>query len=254
MFIKNLDTRQFSTDILDAEGGQIRLLIQPGTTATVVNVDPFYVNQDKIHRQEEFRDFQLQVWFTCEPDDWVCFYGHFPAGDLRPAEKGSIIVGDGEVFQKTGPAADGDVLIWDSTQPLGVRFGSGGGGSGQDSLVFGAGSILPTGTTRYLFVGYSDSLAEVTAIQVPSPRTGTLRSLRVIHNILGTVATPITYRVRVAGVATLINVVLAANAASGADTTNTAAVTAGQPIDIEVTKSTLGGRAPTNIVAILEVN
>ena len=133
MFIKNLDTRQFSTDILDAEGGQIRLCVQPGQTVVVRNVDPFYNNQDKIHRQEEFRDFQLEVTFGCETDDWICFTGKV---DAQGATKGQVLVADADgAFQVFGPGSDGETLLWDSTQPLGVTSGSGSGSNLDDVLI-----------------------------------------------------------------------------------------------------------------------
>lgn len=253
LFIQNRRIEQFSTDILNKFGDQIRVLIQSGDTAEIRNIDPFWVNRDKLFRQDIFRDGDLAYWFECEPDDLVCFFGHFPAGDLRPAAKGTIIAGDGSRFQKFPPGADGQVIIYDSSAPLGLRAGPGGGGSGQDSLIFGAGSVMASTRTRYLYAGYSDRQAELTPVQVASPRTGTVQRLYVFHNVLGGGANPITYRVRVNNVATLINVVLAANAFSGADTTNTAPVTAGQPIDIVVTKAVTLGASPDNIVAIVEV-
>lgn len=244
----------YSTDVENSFGEMIRVLIQPGQTVEVDDIDPFYVNQDKeTLRDPIFRDGNLGWEFVCEADDLICFTGYANFGDTRPALNGQVLVGDGTRWQKTGPGADGDVLIFDSTQPLGVRFGPGGGGAGQDSLVFGAGSVFASTRTRYLYAGYSDRQAELTPVQVASPRTGTVQALYVFHNILGTGANPITYRVRVNNVATLINVVLAANAFSGADTTNTAPVTAGQPIDIVVTKAATLGASPDNVVAIVEV-
>jgi hypothetical protein len=125
--------------------------------------------------------------------------------------------------------------------------------AGAGPIVFGAGYVFATIKTRYLFVGYSDDPAEITPHQVLAPKTGIVKNLRIIHNILGGNANPITYRVRVNGIATLINVVIPANAASGIDITNTAPVTAGQPIDIEVTKVLSVGSSPRNVVAIVEV-
>lgn len=127
------------------------------------------------------------------------------------------------------------------------------GQTAAGSLVFGAGDVFSTTTTRYLFAGYSDDPAEITPHRVLSPKTGTVKNLRVIHNILGGNANPIIYRVLVNGIPTLINAVVPANALSGIDTTNTSPVAAGQSIDIEVSKTFSVGRSPRNIVAIVEV-
>lgn len=166
--------------------------------------------------------------------------------------KGSVLVGDGSLYREQLAGLDGQVLVYDSSQPTGVRAATI-AAVGRDSLVFGAGSVLSSTRTRYLYAGYSDRQAELAPIQVPSPRTGVIQDLRIFQNIPGAGSNPITYRIRVGGVGTSLNVVLAANALSGATLGSPVPVLAGQGIDIEVTKALPIGASPDNIVAIVEV-
>ena len=134
MFIKNCFHLQFSTDVEDSHGEMIRVLIQPGETARIDNVDPFYINQDKLFRDEvKFlcagvqTGEELLVWFECEDTDLVAFNAKIclPGG---VAECGQLLVADEcGTFRPIGPGADGDVLIWDAAEDLGVKFGAGGG-------------------------------------------------------------------------------------------------------------------------------
>ena len=120
IFITNNRTDQFSTDILNKFGGQVRVLIQPGETVEVINIDPFRLNLDKAFRRDIFEDGDLSYYFECEDDDLVCFLGHFVAGDLSAADKGAIIAGDGTLWQKFAPGADGELVVYDSAQTLGL--------------------------------------------------------------------------------------------------------------------------------------
>ena len=130
MFIKNCFHLQFSTDVEDSHGEMIRVLIQPGETARIDNVDPFYINQDKLFRDEvKFlcagvqTGEELLVWFECEDTDLVAFNAKIclPGG---VAECGQLLVADEcGTFRPIGPGADGDVLIWDAAEPNCVKFG-----------------------------------------------------------------------------------------------------------------------------------
>jgi hypothetical protein len=131
-----------------------------------------------------------------------------------------------------------------------------GGAGGNDSLLlFGAGSVGGSATTRYAYPGYDDGLAQTVTIQIDAPYSGTLRDLYIRHNSLGTSTTDITYTVRINGVATSITETLAANASDIADTTNTEAVSAGDSIDIEITKAgnVAPGSGPTDITCTLNL-
>lgn len=119
-------------------------------------------------------------------------------------------------------------------------------------LGWGAGSVNPTTTTRFLFPWYADDLAQVTAIRWRAPRAGTLRNLRVRHNVTAGNGNLIVYTARVNGVATLLLVSLASTTADGSNLVNTVAVAAGDLLDISVTKALVVGASPTDITAALE--
>ena len=55
MFITNREAdNPFSTDIKNSQGTMIRILVQPLETIEVVDIDPFFINQDKILRNSVF--------------------------------------------------------------------------------------------------------------------------------------------------------------------------------------------------------
>ena len=134
------------------------------------------------------------------------------------------------------------------------------GVTGTDSceLEWGAGSILVTTTTRYLFPtgtsGGSGGNAPVNPIQIRIFKAGTLKNLRIRHRTTGGNANIVTYTVRINNVATTIAASIAANAAglNTQDLVNTAAVAAGDLVDIRVTKAANIATSPNDITATLE--
>ncbi len=137
----------------------------------------------------------------------------------------------------------------------------GGGGSGGTPgaprgalLTWGDVSVGATTTTRFLSPGFGDQvLASTLAIQFRMPFAGTLENPRVRHNIPGGNGNAIVYTLRVNGVATLLLVSLASNAADGSDLVNQIVVAAGDLLDIEVTKAANVAMAPNNVVVVLQV-
>jgi hypothetical protein len=119
-------------------------------------------------------------------------------------------------------------------------------------LSWGNNSVAATTTTRFLSPWYEDALAQTAAIQWRVPRAGTLRNLRVRHNITAGNGNLIVYTVRVNGVATLLLVSLASTAADGSDLVNAVVVAAGDLVDVVVTKAASVGTSPNDIVADLE--
>jgi hypothetical protein len=121
-------------------------------------------------------------------------------------------------------------------------------------LTFGAGTVSDTTTTRFLYPGYEEDLAQTIAVQYRIPRPGTLQRFRMRHNVVGVDAGLIVYTLRVNGVPTLVSVSLAANASDGADLVNSVVVAAGDLVDIRVTKAValaLGG--PSDIAGSMEL-
>jgi hypothetical protein len=251
--ITNRRETQFSLDIENSFGEMIRQLVPPGETIEVDEIDPFYINQDKDHlRNSIFAEQDLDWEFVCEPDDLVCFTGWANFGDTRPALKGSILVGDGFRWQRHGPGPDGDVLVWDSTQPLGVRFDTI-AGAATGLIDFGADSVGSSPTDRYLYTSYAERIAETSPHFWTAPRAGTLKNLFVRHGAPKGNGNNIIYRVRVNTVATALLVTLASTAPLGSDTTNTVAVAQGDRVDLQVVKTLNIGASPRNVVATLEV-
>lgn len=119
-------------------------------------------------------------------------------------------------------------------------------------LVYGANSVGSTITTRYLYAGYAERLAEVNPHQLDL-RAGTLRNLRIRHGDPQGNGGPIVYRVRVNTVATVLLVSLASTDPSGSDLVNTVSVSAGDQVDVQVVKTANVGASPRNVVATMEV-
>jgi len=146
-----------------------------------------------------------------------------------------------------------DNTLWylSATTPTWVQIG-GGSSSASGALLWGNSSVSSTTTTRYLTPGYTDAQAPTSAIQIRAPRTGTLRRMYVVHNAVGGNGNAIVYTLRVASVASALTVSAAANSTGGSDTTNSVAVTAGDLLDLEVTKASSVGSSPTDITVMLE--
>jgi hypothetical protein len=123
---------------------------------------------------------------------------------------------------------------------------------GAAQLLWGADSVGSSTTDRYLFPGYSDSLAQVDALQIRVARAGTIRYLRVRHNTPGTGANTCVYTVRKNGVATTLTATLAANASDASDLVNSFTVAAGDLLDVIVTKAAALGASPRDITLTVE--
>jgi hypothetical protein len=137
---------------------------------------------------------------------------------------------------------------------LGCKGGGGPGVNTNDSvLVFGAGQVGSSTTTRYLYPGYDDDLAQTVVVQIVAPYAGTLRDFYVRHNNTDGNGNDIVYTVRVNGVATAVTVTLASTSADGSDLANSVAVAAGDLVDIEVTKAASVGNSPDDVTATIDL-
>jgi len=174
-------------------------------------------------------------------------YTGFTAGDvLYVGAAGTPSHTPGAISQVLGVALSDDIVFISPEYSSSLD-------ADRDSLIFGAGFIFSSVRTRYLFSGYSDSPAELTPVQTASPRTGVVTSIQIYQNIVGSTVNPITYRVRIGNVPSLLNAVVASNATYGATFGAAEPVTLGQPVDVEVTKASPIGAPPANIVVIVEV-
>lgn len=119
-------------------------------------------------------------------------------------------------------------------------------------VTWGNNTVQATTTTRYLTPWYDDVLAPTAPIQWRIPRAGTFRNMRVRHNTTAGNGNLIVYTLRVNSVASTLAVSLASTAADGSDLANSAAVAAGDLLDIEVTKALAIGSSPVDITLSME--
>lgn len=114
-------------------------------------------------------------------------------------------------------------------------------------LLFGAEAVATNTTPRYLFPGYSTSIATTSVIALPLARGGTLRNMY-IHQTGDGNGTNLTYTVRINTVATALAVTMASTDTDGSNVANSVSVNAGDLIDIEVTKVGGLGNSPDDII------
>jgi hypothetical protein len=110
--------------------------------------------------------------------------------------------------------------------------------------------VLATTTTRYLYPNYQTANASTTVVQMRVPMSGTLKNLY-LHQTGAGNGNTIVYTVRKNGVATALKVTIASTGTNGSDTVNSVAVTAGDLVDIEVTKALAIVMSPSDIVVSL---
>ena len=119
-------------------------------------------------------------------------------------------------------------------------------------MLWGDDVVGTTTTTRYLTPGYDNGLSETISTQIRIIRAGTLQNMRVRHNTTAGNGNSIVYTLRVNGVGSALGVSLASTTVDGSDLASTVAVSAGDLLDIEVTKASVVGASPSNITATVE--
>lgn len=82
MLVENLSPEQRSFELPLADGTVIRELIDSGATLTVVDIDPYDINTDKITR-DLVTDSEINVTFQTEPDDLIGLPGAGSAAVLQ---------------------------------------------------------------------------------------------------------------------------------------------------------------------------
>jgi hypothetical protein len=125
-------------------------------------------------------------------------------------------------------------------------------GGGATVLEWGAGSLGSSSTTRYLYPGYSDQIAEVRETRIRLPRAGSLQRLRVVHNIPAGNGNVISYIVRIGGADTPLRVDLTSTTLTGEDITNVVPVADGAYISVKANKTTGIGASPRNVTITVE--
>jgi len=164
--------------------------------------------------------------------------------------QGEILYFDGNDWTRLAPGVAGQVL---QTNGVGANPSwAAPAAAGSPQLLWGDNSVGSSTTTRYLTPGYDDGLAETGPTQIRVARAGTLRNLRVRHNVPKGNGNNIVYTIRVNNIAAGVTVTLASTATDGSDLVNSVVVAAGDLVDIEVTKAAGVGTSPNNITATVE--
>ncbi len=123
---------------------------------------------------------------------------------------------------------------------------------GSSLIMFGDAAIAGTTATRYLTPGHDSGTAQTSPIQMVMPRDGYIKNLYIVHNTTAGNGNDIVYTARINSVTTALAVTLASTTAQGSDTTDRIVVSAGDLIDIEITKASSIGTSPSNVQATLE--
>lgn len=124
--------------------------------------------------------------------------------------------------------------------------------AGSTELTFGANAISSTTTSRFLFPGYADSLAQTTTIQYRVTRVGVLKLMRVHQNVPAGNGNAVVYTLRVNGVNSTLTASVNSNASDGSDLTHNVTVAIGDLVDIIVTKAASIGTTPNDIVVTVQ--
>lgn len=122
-----------------------------------------------------------------------------------------------------------------------------------DTLIWGNDGVGTSTTPRYLVPGYSETNAPTTAspaFRVPS--AGTIRNLRVRHNIAGVGGATITYTLRKNGATQALTCGMAATGSDANDLVNSFTVVAGDLLDLIITKSASITTSPQDVLATVE--
>jgi hypothetical protein len=123
----------------------------------------------------------------------------------------------------------------------------------SSELLWGAGNLASSTTTRYLYPCYSDQLAQTDVISIRAPRNGTLKNLRVRINQVAGDTDNLTFTLLQNGAPTSLSVTMAANTTDGADLSNAVIVSANDLLALRVTKAgSIAGNPPRDVVATIE--
>jgi len=114
-------------------------------------------------------------------------------------------------------------------------------------LFFGAETVATNTTLKYLRPGYTPDPAPTDPVQFPLTRAGTLKNMY-IHQTGDGNGTNLTYTVRINNVATALAVTMASTDSDAFNIVTSVIVSAGDLIDIEVSKAGGVGNSPDDII------
>jgi hypothetical protein len=174
----------------------------------------------------------------------------YASAALRTGATGFLAADVGKLAYQT----DNDsVWILKDTTPTWIPVNEAAFGVPDDTLVFGAGSVGTTTTSRYLVFGYTPNIAPIMREAIRASRAGTCSNLRVRHNTVG-VGGNISYTLYRNGVASALTAAVAASALAGSDLVDQVIVAADDLLELRATKGSSIGSSPAEITVTVEFN
>lgn len=158
-----------------------------------------------------------------------------------------------QIVEKPVPVAADVMVIEDSAAAwIKKRIQVGSLPQASAVLIFGNNNFAATITTRFLSPGNKSGTADTAIRSMVAPRAGTLRNLRIIHNVPAGNGNLVVYTVQINAIDTAITASIASTASTASDLVNTATVAAGDLISVKITKALAIGTSPTDPNCTLE--
>lgn len=123
---------------------------------------------------------------------------------------------------------------------------------GPSVIMFGDATLQQSTATRYLTPGYDAGGAPTVAMRYPVPRDGVIEDMRISCRAAPGNGNNVVYTLRVNSVASALAVTLASDTLDGS-ATGAVAVSAGDILDIEVTKATAIGSSLNDVLCTLNL-
>lgn len=121
-------------------------------------------------------------------------------------------------------------------------------------LVFGNNSVASTTITRYMNPFGVNASASTTIINMVIPFAATIKNMHVYHNNTAGNGNNIVYTLLKNAVATSLTVTIPSTTQTASDTVNSASVSAGDRLTVEITKAIAIGASPGDIYISMEIN
>ena len=164
--------------------------------------------------------------------------------------EGNITTNPGSIYFREAGADSGVYMLHSSGNANTPWLNIAGGSS---ILTWGNSDEGADTTERYLSPGFGLQTASTTQLRYVVPRSGIVRNMYVRHNVGNGNGNDIVYTLHVNGVASSLTVTLASTGTQGSNLTDSVAISAGDEIDVVVTKALAITTSPENIMVSLEI-